>query len=207
MHLVEIRSKLWRWTARHPEASADPKPESTGDWPPDVGCVACALPDAFLFVDPLVSAGDADGFWREVEDLVASHGRRVCALTTIKFHRRSRDEFAARFDASTSRAKSNLPSGVEAVPIRGAGETMFWLPQHRALIPGDRLLGDGNGGLRMCPASWLGYLDSGIGLDGLREALRPLLELPVEAVLVSHREPVLSGGRAAIAAALGEDPS
>jgi len=36
----------------------------------------------------------------------------------------------------------------------------------------------------------------------LREALRPLLGLPVELVLVSHGEPVLEGGREAIAKAL-----
>ena len=36
----------------------------------------------------------------------------------------------------------------------------------------------------------------------LREALRPLLDLPVEMVLVSHGEPVLRGGRNAIARAL-----
>jgi hypothetical protein len=36
----------------------------------------------------------------------------------------------------------------------------------------------------------------------LRKALRPLLELPIEMVLVSHGEPVLSGGREALAKAL-----
>ena len=36
----------------------------------------------------------------------------------------------------------------------------------------------------------------------LRESLRPLLDLPVELVLVSHGEPVLENGREAIAAAL-----
>jgi hypothetical protein len=41
-----------------------------------------------------------------------------------------------------------------------------------------------------------------MGRRELREALRPLLDLPVELVLVSHGEPVLEHGRAAIAAAL-----
>jgi hypothetical protein len=36
----------------------------------------------------------------------------------------------------------------------------------------------------------------------LAEQLRPLLELPIERVLVSHGEPVLSGGREALAEAL-----
>jgi hypothetical protein len=79
---------------------------------------------------------------------------------------------------------------------------MIWLPAPRALIPGDRLLGDAAGGLRLCPDSWLRYLPSGMRQEGLRAALRPLLDLPVEQVLVSHGEPVLQNGRAAIARAL-----
>ena len=78
---------------------------------------------------------------------------------------------------------------------------MFWLPEHRALVPGDRIMG-APGGLRLCPESWLGYLPSGIGLSELRRALRPLLELPIARVLVSHGRPVISGGHAALAAAL-----
>ena len=71
---------------------------------------------------------------------------------------------------------------------------MVWIPEHRALIPGDRLLGDDRGGLRLCPESWLRYLSSGMNQAGLREALRELLDLPVEMVLVSHGEPVLRDG-------------
>ena len=46
-------------------------------------------------------------------------------------------------------------------------------------------------------------LSSGITLAALANALRPLLELPIESVLISHGKPVLSGGRAALAEALG----
>jgi hypothetical protein len=92
---------------------------------------------------------------------------------------------------------------VETVQIKGAGETMVWLPEHRALIPGDRLLGDDADGVRLCPDSWLRYLPSGMTQAGLRKALRPLLDLPVEMVLTSHGAPVLSGGRDAIARAIG----
>jgi hypothetical protein len=42
-----------------------------------------------------------------------------------------------------------------------------------------------------------------MGQRELREALRPLLDLPVEMVLVSHGEPVLGGGREALAKSLG----
>jgi hypothetical protein len=79
---------------------------------------------------------------------------------------------------------------------------MFWLAKPRALVAGDRLLGAPGGGLRICPESWLAYLSSGLTSAELRERLRPLLELPVERVLVSHGEPVLSGGRKALEALL-----
>jgi glyoxylase-like metal-dependent hydrolase (beta-lactamase superfamily II) len=79
---------------------------------------------------------------------------------------------------------------------------MVWLAEPRALVPGDRLLGADGGGLRLSPDSWLRYLPSGMRARQLREALRPLLDLPVERVLVSHGEPVLRGGREAIARAL-----
>jgi hypothetical protein len=88
---------------------------------------------------------------------------------------------------------------VRTVPVRRGGEVMVWLEEHRALVPGDRLIGDGRGGIRMCPPSWY----SGLSPDGLREALRPALDLPVEMVLVSHGEPVLGDGRRALERALG----
>jgi hypothetical protein len=69
-------------------------------------------------------------------------------------------------------------------------------------VPGDRLIGDGRGGVRLCPESWLRYLPGGVDLAALREAMAPLLELPVEMVLVSHGEPVLRDGAAKVAAAL-----
>jgi hypothetical protein len=199
--LRELRPGLHRWTARHPDAEADPEPGSPADWGPDVGSVAYQAPDALVLVDPLVPADRSD-VQEELDELVRGHRRPVVILTTLQFHRRSRDELAARYGASTSRAKKSLPEGVETIQIPGAGETMVWLPERRALIPGDRLLGGERGGLRLCPESWLRYLPSNMNRSELRNALRPLLDLPVEMVLVSHGEPVLSRGGAALARAL-----
>ncbi|MGH3112571.1 MAG: hypothetical protein ACRDOP_03800 [Gaiellaceae bacterium] len=199
--LVVLAPGLHRWTARHPDADPSPDPGSAADWGPDVASVAYEAPDALVLVDPLVPDDRAD--LRDALDaLVGRHGRRVSILTTLGFHRRSKEELAARYDASTSRARKTLPAGVETVQIKGAGETMVWLPEPRALVPGDRLLGADGGGLRLCHDSWLRYLPSGMRTAGLRDALRPLLDLPVEMVLVSHGEPVLRGGRDAIARAL-----
>jgi hypothetical protein len=196
VELTQIRPGLYRWTAPHPAYEPDAEPDSPADWPEQVGCVAYEAPEALFLIDPLVP----DALWPALDRL--AEGRRVAVLTTIGFHRRSREAVAERYGASTSRAKKTLPRGVETIPIRRAGETMVWIPEHAALVPGDRILGGGDGVLRLCPDSWLRYLHSGITGAELREALRPLLRLPIELVLVSHGEPVLSGGRDALDRAL-----
>ena len=194
--LQEVAPGLWRWTAIHAEAEENPEPGSPADWPAEVGSVAYAVDDTLVLIDPLVP----EEVWPELDEL--ARGRKVIVLTTLGFHRRSRDEVAQRYDASTSRARSNLPSNVIPIPVRRAGETMFWLPDVRTLVPGDRLLGDEAGGVRVCPDSWLGYLKPGLTGAELRVTLQPLLDLPVERVLTSHGEPVLTGGREALARAL-----
>lgn len=192
--MQELRPGLWRWTARHPGWEADADPDSPADWPPDVGCVAYAAENSLVLIDPLVVSG-----WDELDRLAEGHDR-VIVLQTLRWHDRSVDDAVARYGA-----KTEPPTGVEPIPIAGADETMFWLSGPRALVPGDRLIGDGAGGVRPCPDSWLDYVRRNGGeIDGpaLREALRPLLELPIELVLVSHGEPVVSDGRAALARAL-----
>ena len=198
MRLETLRPGLHRWTADHPDAVPSPKPASPADWGPSVGSVAYEADDALLLVDPLVP----DDGWEQLDALVERHGQRVAVITTLGFHRRSRDAVAERYGASTSRARPTLPEGVETIRIRGAGETMVWLPEPRALVPGDRILGDDAGGLRLCPESWLGYLPSKMKRTQLAEELRPLLDLPIELVLVSHGEPVLDRGREALARAI-----
>lgn len=201
--LQSIRPGLWRWTAAHPAWVPGASPESPADWPRDVGCVLADAPDATVLIDPLLPEGD-DRFVERLDRHVEERGLPVAILTTIKWHRRSRDELARRYRAGTSRARGDLPAGVEAKPIRGAGETMFWLTDHRALVTGDRVMGAAGGGLRLCPASWLGYLPraSRPSLAELAARLRPLLDLPIEIILVSHGRPVLSGGVEALAQAL-----
>jgi glyoxylase-like metal-dependent hydrolase (beta-lactamase superfamily II) len=85
-----------------------------------------------------------------------------------------------------------------------SAEVVYWLPEHRSLAVGDVLLGAGakpratSAPLRLCPESWLGTKTH----DDLRETLRPVLELPIERVLVSHGEPVLRNGKQALEAVL-----
>jgi hypothetical protein len=197
--MEEIAAGLWRWTAPHPDWRPGAKPDSPADWGQRVGSVLYVTSSAAVFFDPLLPPR-AGAFWAGADERVA--GRSVAVLTTIGWHRRSRAAFVERYAASVSRARANLPPGVEPFVLRGAGETLFWLPEHHALITGDRIIGDASVGLRLCPESWLRYLPSGLTRAGLARLLRPLLDLPIERVLVSHGEPVLAGGAEALRRAL-----
>jgi hypothetical protein len=193
--MEELRPGLWRWTAQHPDWQPS-EPETPGEWPREVGCVAYGGPDALVLIDPLVDDG-----WDAHDALVERHGKPVHVLVTIQFHERSREQAVERYGASET-----VPDGVEPIALERAGETMFWLPEHRALVPGDRLLGfGGEGALRVCPDSWLRYLRNGLTGEELRSMLRErLLGLPVELVLVSHGEPVLENARDALHEALAQ---
>jgi hypothetical protein len=215
MLFEELRPNLHRWTARHPEWNPSAAPGSPADWPEEVGCVAYESLDALTVIDPLVPGArpgpergepegreEEDSFWEAMDAAAARCSSRVSVVTTIGFHLRSRDRFVERYGASVSRARVELPAGVETLPMHGFGETLVWIPEHGALVFGDRVVGDGEGGLRLCAESWLRYLKRPVTLDDLKTELQPLLELPVEMVLVSHGEPVLEGGREALRRAL-----
>jgi glyoxylase-like metal-dependent hydrolase (beta-lactamase superfamily II) len=97
-----------------------------------------------------------------------------------------------------------LPGGIRAVQTARAAEVVYWLPEQRAVVAGDVLLGAGakpratDEPLRLCPERWLGKATHA----DLRESLRPLLELPVELVLPSHGRPVLEHGKRELARVL-----
>ncbi len=162
------------------------------------------LPEVLVLIDPLLPSVGRPEFLSWLDQRVA--GRPVSILTTIHWHRRDRDELAERYRANSSRAWNALPAGVEQRPLRGAGETLFWLPAAATLVAGDRLIGVPDEGLRVCPESWLSKVQ--VDRPGVARLLRPLIELPIERVLVSHGQPVLHDGRAALARAIadGEAP-
>ena len=97
------------------------------------------------------------------------------------------------------RAGDDLPGGIRALQTPRASEVVYWLPEQRALVVGDVLLGAGakpgatGDALRLCPERWLGEGTH----DDLRARCSPLLELPVERVLVSHGPPVLAAAAGA----------
>jgi len=190
--MEELRPGLRRWTAFHPK------------WKQEVASLAVDTDDGLVLIDPLL--GD--------EPLPEPHH----VLISVHWHVRSTAEIAegwpgVRVWATHRKGKplrghaevtdvfapgDVLAGGIEAWPTAREAEVCFWLPDQRALVFGDVILGAKGGGLRLCPKGWL----EGKTHDDLVTSLRPLLELPVELVLVAHGEPVLEGGHEALEAAL-----
>jgi hypothetical protein len=187
----EIAPGLRRWTAWHKH------------WEEDVGSVAVDTPDGLVLIDPLEPPPE--------------FGPPAHVLVTVYWHARASAGLKARTWAPSrslrplanrgveaADAAAGLPGGIRAFPTARAAEAVYWLPEQRAVVVGDVLLGAGakpratDEPLRLCPERWLGKPTHA----DLRESLRPLLELPVERVLVSHGAPVLENAERELARVL-----
>ena len=187
MTVVQVAPGLWRWTAPHPDWVED------DDWPREVGCIYYEAPDAIVLIDPLVPP-ERERFFAALDADVARLGLPVKILLTVSWHDRSAAELIDRYEAR----RGAPPGGVVEFPIPEVDETVYWIPQHLAVVVGDTLLGDEQEGLGLSPESWI----EGKSRNAVRRSLQALLDLPVEHVLTSHGEPVLGEGRAALARAL-----
>ena len=195
MSVTEVAPGLRRWTSFHDH------------WEEEVGSVAVDTADGLVLIDPIAPP--------------AQLRKPAHVLFTVYWHARSGAELrgARTWASGRSRkplenrgiavtdvvsADGELPGGIRAFPTARAAEVVYWLPEQRAVVAGDVLLGAGakpratDDPLRLCPERWLGKATH----DDLRASLRPLLELPVERVLVSHGTPILRDGKAALAAVL-----
>jgi glyoxylase-like metal-dependent hydrolase (beta-lactamase superfamily II) len=191
MTLVSVAPGLRRWTAWHEE------------WQEAVGSVAVDTDDGLVLIDPL--------------DPPRGLARPDHVLLTVYWHIRGAAELPAAELWASKRAvqplrnrglnvthtidHGALPGGIRAFATARASEVVYWLPRQKAVVAGDVLLGAGAkpnptaDPLRFCPERWLGKGSH----DDLRASLRPLLDLPVQRVLVSHGEPVLRSGKRALA--------
>jgi hypothetical protein len=125
-------------------------------------------------------------------------------VVTVRWHRRGADEVVARYGAHDG----VVPDGARAIALGDPiGETAYALPQFRALVLGDVVIGgdaiEGRHaeGVRVCPPGWYGSTAAerawydGPGLPG---ALRLLAQEPAERLLTTHGSPLLAGGSAAL---------
>lgn len=195
---IELAPGLFRWEAAHPDWKPDAQAGGPSDWPQLVGCVLYQAPGAATLIDPLLPAREREPFLSWLDLQVA--GRPVSILTTIRWHRRDRELLAERYRGNGQRAWNAVPAGVVPKPLRGGGETVFWLPDVAALVFGDSLLGVDGRSVELCPESWLD--DVNVDRAGLAGLMRALIELPVERLLVSHGPPLLRDGRAELAHAI-----
>jgi glyoxylase-like metal-dependent hydrolase (beta-lactamase superfamily II) len=201
--MQELRPGLWTWTARHPGWTPDQGgPEG---WDEEVRSYAYDAGPTLVLLDPISPPS-------MVNELRG--GKDVAILLTVHWHKRSSRELVEELgaivytpEASLARTEvsakpyrlgDELPGGVVAQNAYYPEETIFWIPRHRAIVAGDVLLG-GESGLHVQPDSWL---PEGVTPEALREALRPLLELPIELVLLTHGDPVSEDAREVLAQAL-----
>ena len=193
--MIEIAPGLRRWTAYHDH------------WDEQVGSLAVETDDGLLLIDPI----DPPRGLRRPDHVLLTvfwHGRSTADLKAKRVwaHTRSAQPLRNRGVQVTDPFKpgDELPGGLEAFATARVNEVVYWLPKQRSLAVGDVLLGAGakprptRDALRFCPERWLGKGTH----DDLRETLQPLLALPVQRVLVSHGEPVLRAGKAALALVL-----
>ena len=195
LSLVGIRDVapgLWIWRLRHPLWSKG------DDWQPVVTSTFAESGGERLVFDPFAPVLDSIGLWERLDRCPPT-----AAVVIMPAHVRDIDLFSKRYggrafgpmfffpdDVPNTKlepvtADMTLPGGIVALHDgRGRLETPMWLPEQRVIVFGDALTERG-GELRV----W----DCLAGHEK-RElpALRAMLDLPFEKVIISHcdEEPV-----------------
>lgn len=187
--LRDIAPGLWIWRGEHP------------DWKPNQGwdgVVASTYVESRgerIVIDPLSPPGTAGETWARLDD-----ARPSAVVITKPDHIRDVDVFVLRYNAyaygpnvyhraDVPRTElkwiepgAELPGGLVALyDGRGRNETPLWLPDQKALVFADALTAP-NGELLVWTTPW--------HEERALPALRAMLELPFEHVIVSHGEPV-----------------
>ena len=176
----QIAPGLRRWTSWHDH------------WEEEVGSLAVETEDGLVLIDPLEPPAELSNP-AHVLVTVYWHARATADLKAPTWAPSRSLRPLANRGVEAADAADGLPGGIRAFQTARAAEAVYWLPEQRAIAVGDVLLGAGakpratDDPLRLCPEGWLGRQTHA----DLRESLRPLLDLPVEQVLVSHGAPVL----------------
>jgi hypothetical protein len=203
VELRDVADGLWLWRQPHPDW------REGADWEPEVTSVAVESRGEALLLDPLAPPPGARAVWERLEAL-----RPRTAVVLKPDHVRDIDLFVRwygvrafgphlfwRDDVPRSELESvhpgdELPGGLQVLyDGRGAMETPLYLPEQRALVFADALTAPG-GELRVWFTPW--------HEERTLPALRDLLSLPFQHVVVSHGEPVHE--RADFEAALEREP-
>jgi glyoxylase-like metal-dependent hydrolase (beta-lactamase superfamily II) len=201
--IIDVAEGLWVWRLPHPDWEPD------AGWEPRVSSTCVATAGEVILLDPLAPTAEATEIWERLD------AERPTVVTILKpDHVRDVDLFVGRYgcrafgphwfwrdnipetELAGIEPGSELPGGLLALyDGRGRNETPVWLPEQRALVFADALT-ERNGTLLVWGTPW--------HEERVLPALRELLELPFEHVIVSHGEPVHD--RAAYERALGLPP-
>ena len=184
----DVATGLWIWRLEHP----DWHPEA--GWEPPVTSTCVESGGEVALLDPLAPPDESEAWTR----LDANPPTLVVILKPD--HVRDVDLFVRRYDARAFgpylfwpgdkhetelegiEPGTELPGGLVALyDGRGRNETPLWLPEQRALVFADALT-EREGELRVWGTPW--------HEERVLPALRALLELPFEQVIVSHGDPV-----------------
>jgi glyoxylase-like metal-dependent hydrolase (beta-lactamase superfamily II) len=204
--MVEVRDVapgLWLWRQPHPDW------REGLDWGPEVSSCFVESRGEAVLLDPLAPPPRAQDFWARLDAV-----EPTAAVVLKPDHVRDIDLFVRWYgvqaygphlffggDAPKTQLRfvqpgAELPGGLQALyDGRGRLETPLYLPEQRALVFADGLTAP-DGVLRVWGTPW--------HEERVLPALRALLELPFELVLVSHGEPVHS--RADFEDALDREP-
>ena len=199
----DVAPGLWLFRAEHPRWRAGL------DWDQVVTTTVVESGGETLVLDPLAPPRDATEIWKRLDArpptvavvLKPDHVRDVDVLIGRYGARGLGPRLYWRDDIPRARLEpiepgSKLPGGLVALyDGRGRSETPLWLPEQKAIVFADALVAQ-NGPLRV----WWSPSHE----KRARPALRELLELPFERVVISHGEPVHS--RAEYERALEREP-
>jgi hypothetical protein len=220
--MEKLTEGLWRWTARHPEWHP-------GEFGAEVASFAVEAGSDTLLVDPLLPPDDDAERDHVLETIEGTLGDRLAILITIPYHVRSAEELWRRYrkDAETTihghpaAAKRladrsgfrevepgvPLPGGVTAHRIGKPRrhETPLHLASHGALVFGDAVA-ETDGRLVVWTSERVDAKVERFYRERFNPTLEPLLELDFDRVLVTHGQPLLEGGKRALANALAAKP-
>jgi hypothetical protein len=203
VEMRDVAEGLWLWRQPHPDWR-----EGHG-WEPEVSSFCVRSGGETVLLDPLAPPTSARDVWERLEAaqpsaaviLKPDHVRDVDLFVRWFGVRALGPNLYFRTDVPRTELEpvvpgDGLPGGLQALyDGRREVETPAYLPEQRALVFADALTAPG-GVLRVWDTPW--------HEERARPALRALLELPLEHVLVSHGEPVHT--RADFEAALERAP-
>ena len=189
VEVIDVAPGLWVWRQRHPAW------QSGDDWDPLVSSTCAEEGGEVVVLDPLAPPPEEESVWsrldaraptvavvlkpdhvRDVDLIVRRYGARAFGPSLFW-----RDD-VPETELEAIEPGSRLPGGVVALyDGRGRNETPLWLPERRTLVFADALT-ERDGVLRVWATPW--------HEERALPALRALLSLPFEHVIVSHGAPV-----------------